>query len=78
MGTACLYEVVVRTRDGGVSGLGQNVLVVLGVDKHAETQAILHFPLCDILFGTGFLLLHSQNSLEVDPFDLEEQPMLYN
>jgi hypothetical protein len=68
---ACLYEVVVCAWDSRISGLGQNVLVVLGVDEHAETQAVLHLPLRHILLGAGLLLLHSQNCLKVDAFDLQ-------
>lgn len=71
MAMACLYEMVVRTWDSGIPGFGQNILVVLGIDKHAEAQAILYFPLCDILLGTGLLFLHSQNRLKVDSLDLE-------
>lgn len=68
--TVYLDEVAVCPRDRGVPGLGQDVLVVLRVDEHAETQAVLCFPFCEILLRIGLFFLHPQNGLKIDSFDL--------
>lgn len=62
--------------DGGISGLGQDVLVALGVDEHAQPQALLHVLPREVLLGTGLFFLHPQDRLKIDPFDLQEPPML--
>lgn len=69
-GAGYLYEVGVCPRDGGVPGLGQDVLVILGVDKHAEAQVLLDLPVREVLLGAGLVLFHPQNCLKVDPSDL--------
>ena len=61
---------VVCAWNGGVPGLGQDVPVVLGVDQHAETQVVLHFPLREVLLGIGLFFLYSEDCLKIDPFHL--------
>lgn len=74
-GPGYLYEVVVGPRDGGVPGPRQDVLVVLRVDEHTQAQVLLHLPPAEVLLRVSLLLLHPQDRLKIDPFDLQEGPM---
>lgn len=74
-GPGYLYEVVVSPWDGGIPGTRQDVLVVLGVDEHAQAQVLLHLPPAEVLLRVGLLLLHPQDRLKIDPFDLQEGTM---
>lgn len=66
-----LDEVMVSTGNGGVTGFGQHVLVILGVYEHAEPQiALVHLSGRVLPLTVVFILLHSQNGLHVHPLHL--------
>lgn len=58
----------------GVSWFSQNILVVLRVNEHAQTQIILHFLLSRLVLPLPsilFVFLHSQHCLYINTFYLQ-------
>ena len=63
-----LDEVVIGTGHGGVSGSGEDVLVVLGVDEHAEAQVLLRWvPVGSILVFQSLISVYPQHCFNIHP-----------
>lgn len=61
---------MVSTGHGGVPRLGQDILVVLGVDQHTEPQVILHLPPGHVPLRVLLILLHAENGFHVNTLHL--------
>ena len=68
-----LDEVWVSPGHGGVPGLGEDVLVVLGVDEHAQSQIVLRLPPPGHILPFPpvlLILLNSEHRLHIHPLHL--------
>lgn len=75
-GQTDLDEVMVRSRHRGVPWFGQDVLVVLRVNEHAQSQVILHFLWPGLVLplpSTLLVILHSQHCLHIHSFHLHNK-----
>lgn len=71
-----LNEMMVRSRHCGVSRFCEDILVVLGVNEHAQAQVVLHLLLLGLVLpfpSVLLILLHSQHRLHVYSFHLRHR-----